>query len=169
MSETAPEDVASSLDEQVHVIDPEPWLKHLEERYGIAREHFAPYLLFRTSGQHVTVVARDHAPPTHPEAQNIGIRLLRTHMRFPKLTTDAAMIFGRHATRNVIEVDADQAEAFMARETFAPSSEQTASCTGTGYVIVRHDGIVLGVGLFHTKSGEVESHVPKVRARDVEL
>lgn len=169
MNDVKHQGLAPALEEQVQLIDSEPWLEHLEERYGITREHFAPYLLFRTSGQHVTLVARDHAPPTHPGAQNIGIRLLRTNRRFPKLTTDAAMIFGQHATRNVVEVDAVQTGAFMTRESFVPSEEQTAACSGTGYVIVRHQDVVLGVGLYHAKSGTLESHLPKVRAREVEL
>lgn len=167
-TETQP-DLPPSLEAQVDVVDPAPWLDHLEERYGIGRSVFESYVLFRTSGQHVMLAARDHAPPERPAAQNIGVRLLRTHMRFPKLTTDAAMIIGGHAMRNVVDLDSAQAEAFMARETVRPSADQTERCTGTGYVIVRHDDIVLGVGLYHTKSGDVESHVPKVRARDVEL
>ena len=40
---------------------------------------------------------------------------------------------------------------------------QAAACAGTGFVVVRHEGIALGVGLFRADAsgGTVDSHFPK--------
>jgi len=122
-----------------------------------------------------------------------GIRLARTFPHGVKPTTNAVQLLGRHATRNVIELDAAQAQAFIQGETVqsaecgmrnAESSHRfrrlrqlpicgnlcnlrlsSGECgmrsVEPGFVIVRHAGFTLGVGLY--KPGSLKSQIPLSR------
>ena len=76
------------------------------------------------------------------------------------------MLLGQHATRNRVELTTEQAKAYLQRELVTPSQEQTANCTITGQVVVCYRGTPLGLGVFHAKSNQIESHFPKAWSRD---
>jgi NOL1/NOP2/sun family putative RNA methylase len=125
-----------------------PWLDPLEERFGMFRDGFAPYRLFQRTAREFRVVSRDHRPPSQPEPESTGIVFMRRQARFPKLTTAAARVFGARAARNTIELDAGQVQAYLRRQDIPLHPNQARSCTGIGYVIVRHRGIALGMALY---------------------
>jgi NOL1/NOP2/fmu family ribosome biogenesis protein len=82
------------------------------------------------------------------------------------MTTAVTMLLGQHATRNHIELTATQAKAYLQRQTITPTEAQTATCIDTGYAVVCYRGCPLGLGVFHNKSNQVESHFPKAWSRD---
>ncbi len=90
---------------------------------------------------------------------------LKTGIRYPKLSTATAMAFGLGASQNYLEVGRRQAQAYFRREDFHPSAAQSRLCTGFGYVLVRHQGYVLGVAMYHPdqtgSGGLVRSMFPK--------
>jgi NOL1/NOP2/fmu family ribosome biogenesis protein len=93
-------------------------------------------------------------------------------MAVPKLTTAAAMQFGQHARRNVIDATDEHAAAYLARASFVPSSDQLALCTARGYVIVRCGGAGMGIGFLEddpATAPAVRSMFPKGWARSVTL
>ena len=73
------------------------------------------------------------------------------------------MAYGGFATRNVINLTQTERAAFMSQQHIFPSSEQITSCSEKGYVIVRADGIALGVGMLRRVQGAptLESQFPK--------
>ncbi|MEA3336547.1 MAG: RNA methyltransferase [Chloroflexota bacterium] len=152
-----PQDMASAMaaDEE----DSSPWLALLEERFGIPSTAFAGYRVLRRSRDGITVTSGDHQAPDRPKPDATGLFFMRTHMRYPKLTTGAAMLFGPAATRNVIELDEEQVQAYLARQTIAVSEAQSQRCTDTGYVLVRHQDAVLGVGLYFAQGTGMGGHV----------
>jgi NOL1/NOP2/fmu family ribosome biogenesis protein len=85
-----------------------------------------------------------------------GIRLARVFRHGIKPTTNAMQVFGRYATRNVVELNADQAGKFIQGE----SQEITAEVEDD-FVIVRHESFTLGVGLY--RAGLLKSQVPLSR------
>jgi NOL1/NOP2/fmu family ribosome biogenesis protein len=76
------------------------------------------------------------------------------------MTTAGALALGRNATRNVLDMEKEQRDIYLARRTFAAKEEQIPALDG-GWVIVRYGGYPLGLGLFRKDTGLVESFFPK--------
>lgn len=153
-----------ALERHVTVVEREPWLSLIEERFGIPPAAFDDYWVVRPNNRSLHLVHRDHAPPERPAPDVIGMSFIRTRMRFPKMSTAAAMVFGPQATRNRIALTRPQADAFLSREPFSLLPEQVRCCTGTGYVLGAVDEVILGVGLFRPDDdggGVVRSMLPK--------
>ena len=166
-----PADAPSKLQTSAPVIDPTPYWTIVEERFGIPPSTFADYTLVQPGKKKVYIVPRDHAPPTRPEPHTIGMPFMRVKMKYPKLTTVAAMQFGPAATRNVVPANREQADAYLTREPFNPSPDQLDTCTGRGYVLIRYQSWILGVGFFDPDDGEhgtVRSMFPKSRVRPLD-
>ncbi|MBN2121936.1 hypothetical protein JW721_02675 [Candidatus Micrarchaeota archaeon] len=86
-----------------------------------------------------------------------GIPASRMKGKFPKPTTAFVQVFGKLANKNVISVGEEDAMRYLAGEEF----ETGAGDVETGYVIVQHEGAVLGIGFY--KEGRVENMLPKGR------
>ena len=133
-------------------------------RFGIDPLHLKPYRTFQRNKDYGYLAAADHTPPFSPEPDSEGVAYINTGLRYPKLSTAGAMLLGRHATRNIIDLDADQTWAYLRRQPVTVSVQQRLNCPDMGYVLLRHRGFVLGVGLFYPQpddSGAVESMYPK--------
>ncbi|HFQ93300.1 MAG TPA: RsmB/NOP family class I SAM-dependent RNA methyltransferase [Anaerolineae bacterium] len=150
-------------------IQRQPWLDSLVEHHGFSPELFDELELLRWGKRGVWLVNADHQPPLKPQPDSVGLALLRPSARFPKLGTAAAMYFGPYATRNFMEVTAVQLTAYLARRSFTAVPEQTANCTGTGFIIIRYQGIDVGMALYRREIEEVESLYPKGWARELEI
>lgn len=158
-----------ALSDVVEVVDPVPYWQLVEERFGIPPSTFDGFALARPKRKKLYLVPVDHTPPARPAPETIGLPFLRVKMKYPKLTSAAAMQFGRHATRNVIDATADQAAAYLTRRDLTASADRLQRCTGRGYVLVRHAGWTLGVGFLmpaENGTGTVRSMLPKGWARD---
>ena len=146
-----------------------PWFEILEKRLGMSPENFDRYTFFQRTARDLRVVNRDHRPPLQPEPQSTGIVFMRAKSsRFPKLTTAAAMLFGGKATRNTIDLDEEQIRAYVQRQDINLRADQVRSCTGIGYVLVRHEGVDFGVALYlpdeQGKGDRAKSLFPKAWA-----
>ena len=128
--------------------DVEAALSLVAERFGIGQAAFEGLSVVRISRKYLSIVAADHKLPRRPPAESVGVPFLRTNLRFPKPTTAAVLLLGRHATRNVISLTRDQAEAYVRRTGFSVPADQAVHCTGKGYVIVRHRDLLLGLGFY---------------------
>jgi NOL1/NOP2/fmu family ribosome biogenesis protein len=101
---------------------------------------------------------------TTPEAEEFdrikpvrkGIRLARVFAHGIKPTTNAMQLLGGHATKNAIEVNEEQAAAFVQGEAALLTADAEE-----GFVIVKHGGFVLGVGVY--RRGLLKSQVPLSR------
>jgi len=132
----------------------------LEERFGIEPTAFSGFRLLLRNKRDVYAVAENHRPPPRLEACP-GLPLLHLAMRYPKLTTAGAAAFGRRATRNRIDADAEQIRAYIGREPFRVSAAQRRLLDGDGYVIVGHQDGILGLGFYRRQSDDVASRFPK--------
>jgi NOL1/NOP2/fmu family ribosome biogenesis protein len=131
------------------------------ERYGVPRETFADHTFWEKGAGKVWAFAGEADDPS--EVQALGLTFLRVRQEHWKPTTDAVQRFGRHATRNVVELAPGAAERFLAGE------DQELGWDGDwGYLIAGRevDGAVepIGVGLY--VYGELRSVVPKGRQRE---
>ncbi|EIC21951.1 tRNA/rRNA cytosine-C5-methylase [Thiorhodovibrio frisius] len=134
------------------------WLPALAEHYGWPVDIWRGLMAHRQTRRGLHLLAADHAAPLLPTAEGRGLFFLRTNIRPPKLTTAGALLFGRMASRQVMELDREQRNAYLVRQTLTPRPAQCAD-SRPGQVIVRYCGHPLGVGLF-TRSGTLESLFP---------
>lgn len=150
----------AALDAQVTRVDPQPWLASIEERFGIPAAVFDAYYLIRPNTRKLHLIRRDHHPPAQPACQIIGMSFLHTQMKYPKLSTAAAMEFGPRATRNRAQLTRAQADQFLSRAPFLMPAEQCGLCTGAGYMLAFVDEICLGIGLLRAADSP---HAPAER------
>jgi len=143
----------------------EPWLTLLHDQFGIDPAALAELAIFREGRRGVYIANRDQHPTVRPQPDAVGMLFMHTDGKYPKLTTGAAMQFGHLAQRNVLDLTHEQVRAYLARQEFGATAGQTAQCHGTGYVIVRHQGFPLGIGVYRANRGIVESLYPKGWAR----
>ena len=147
-------------DSQIPFAKRDEVLTLLQDRFGLKVSGFDPYQFFISSSGIIHVIARDHIPPMIPD-RVMGLPLIYTTMRYPKITTNGAMAFGHLAEKHVIELEPEQMKAYLCRKTFSISDGQAASCDSDGYVILRYEGIALGVGFYNHSLSQVASLFPK--------
>ncbi|WP_227376564.1 DUF7122 family protein [Haladaptatus halobius] len=133
-----------------------------DERFGIPPETFDDYSFWEKGKGKIWVLRGDLGSPVRIEA--LGMTFLRTRQKHWKPTTNAAQRFGRLATKNVAELDREQARRF------ARGEDQELDWDGDwGYLVAAHELAgerePLGVGLF--LHGELQSLVPQGRQRDL--
>ena len=138
-------------------IDPEPWLAPLRARFGFRAALFDGYAFYRPNVKSVAIAAAGFAPPVG--AASIGLPFLRTNMTFPKLTTGATRQFGASASIHRIELDADQLDAYYARDCFDLRRDQLGACDSLGYAVALFEGIALGLGMYRP---EREAMAPRL-------
>lgn len=147
------------------------WLAPFTERFGIPESVFTGVIPVKRGNKHLHLVPEDHRYPQAPAPEMLGLPAIRRRSMPVKPTTAAAMLCGHAATRNVVALRTEQAQAYLDRVPIErPDSEQLTACTGPGYVVLRHRGHTLGLGqlIFDRATGEphIASLVPKAWARD---
>lgn len=130
----------------VEGVEAEPWLAPVRERFGFRSDLFGEHVLVPRGRGVLALVPDDLAPPARPEAKSMGLSFLYSDMRNPKLTTGAAMAFGREATRNLVELEEAELRAYLARRDQQVPEGRVVEGSGPGYVLVRHRGVCFGVG-----------------------
>ena len=140
-------------------------LEWFEERFGVDPAVFEGYSLWERGKGKIWVLAETAEPePDAVDVEALGMTVLRTRQEHWKPTMAGVQKFGGHATRNVLELDREQAQRFLAGE------EQDLEWDGDwGYLIVAHRiagrSEPLGVGLY--TYGTLRSQVPKGRRREL--
>ncbi len=140
-------------------------LEWFEERFGVDPAVFEGHSLWERGAGKLWVLAGAAEPePDAVDVEALGMTVLRTRQEHWKPTMAGIQRFGGHATRNVIELDREQARRFLAGE------EQDLEWDGDwGYLIVAHriagESEPLGVGLY--TYGTLRSQVPKGRRREL--
>lgn len=127
------------------------------ERFGLDPSVFAEYTFFEKGRGKIWIFAGNAGDPVRIEA--LGMVCLRTRQEHWKPTTRAVSRFGRHATRNVISLEPEEAIRFAAGE-----DQDVERWNGEwGYLIAAHDFAggpePIGVGLY--LHDELRSLIPK--------
>ena len=133
-----------SVAEVVDAVDPEPWLAILEERFGIPGEVFADHLLFRANRSTLGIVRRGLELPRRPDPAAVGMPFFYLRMRNPRPTSAAAIRFGVHAERNVLDLGESRVADFVFGRDIPLGGD--TEIDGPGYVIARFRGSVVGLG-----------------------
>ena len=156
--------------EVVETVDPAPWLALLEERFGIPAVVFTDYLVFRAKAQTVSIVRRGLRLPLRPEPVAVGIPFFYANMRHPRPTSAAAIKFGRHAGRNVLDLDEQRLMDFVFGREIHLDSKDSSAIDGAGYVLGRYRGSVIGLGHCREDSGGLvlRGMMPKAWAAQID-
>ena len=133
------------------------------KRFGIEPAAFTGLQLLLKSRRDIYGVAADHRPPQMTKCIS-GLPLFHMHFQYPKLTTSCAAAYGHLAARHTVDASPSQVQDYLARKPFTLKKDQAHTCDSTGYVLVRYQNAVLGVGFYDQKQGIVASLFPKSMA-----
>ncbi|MEM7049779.1 MAG: RsmB/NOP family class I SAM-dependent RNA methyltransferase [Acidobacteriota bacterium] len=133
-------------------VDPEPCLEVFGQRFGIPARAFEGYRLVAATQGRLALVPDDLELLEAPVPRGVGLPLLRSAMRPPKPTSAAALLLHSWATKNVVELDDRQADDFLRGGEPGLAEAALGACTDTGYVLVRFQGLGLGLGWLNRRS-----------------
>lgn len=153
---------------EIRKVEREPVVGFWRDKFGVPPETFDGYDFYKKGAKKVWAVRRETVERLDGDEtldaldyESVGLPFLRVGGEHDKPTTDALQRFGDAATKNTVELDADDARAFVQGETV----KREFNVDSLGYVVVRGGGRVLGCGLYFP--GELRSQIPK--GRRVEL
>jgi 16S rRNA C967 or C1407 C5-methylase (RsmB/RsmF family)/NOL1/NOP2/fmu family ribosome biogenesis protein len=137
-------------------------LNHFTTHYGLPENIFADLQLVH-AGNRLRLLTRDHARPETPPPVVSGLTLTRDRADRPKLSTQAALTVGAQATRNVIDLDRGELDAYFEQDEWAVDGSRLKTCDGPGHVMIRHAGHPLGIAALRNRANVwiIDSLFPK--------
>jgi NOL1/NOP2/fmu family ribosome biogenesis protein len=134
-------------------------LKYLRDRFEIPKKIFSDYS-FIIKGEKIWIVARDVLEKDLEglKIESIGLlfgRYFERQKRF-KPTTNALQIFGKYATKNVVELNEKEKNQYI--RGYDLEKELNLE---EGYVIIKFKNDMLGCGLY--REGKIKNQIPKAR------
>ena len=145
-------------------MDREQIFSYFEERFGLDRSLFKGLELFERSKGRIFAVNKDSAGFLDKvKPISFGLLFGRKNAAI-KPTSVIIQIFGRHATKNVLELDKKQTKDYI--EGFDLVIENSGNCN-EGYVILKYKNFSLGVGLL--KNNKLKNMLQKGKRTKVEL
>lgn len=138
-----------SVLELVQPMDGMPYFELVHERFGVPLDVFEPYVVFQPNRQNLWIADRSLRLPARPEHHTVGIPFFYVNMRFPRLTTMAAVKFTEHAGRNVFDARDEEVAMLLHRHEIRVDPQRASRLGDTGYAILRHRGFGVGLGFFH--------------------
>lgn len=151
--------VSFGLDEDVYEPIPMtyPHLQELVQHFGIPEETFEGLHFVKRGCRKMYLFPEEHLPPRRPEVMTVGLPFMSVGKRLAKLNTSAALVFGRYATQNVVDLEKAQLDAFIRLEPIPIDAHQARHCTELGYVLLRYRSYIVGITVFlpERKAGEL--------------
>ena len=138
-------------------------LETLKERFGLPEALFDGRSLIRGNRTTLSLVREGLMPPPSPESVALGLPFARADMVHPKPTTAGAMWLAVHATRNVIDIDDAQADAYFRRRPISLPASVRASLE-RGFVLLRCRGHGIGAAFYPGRDAPLDSQYPKAWA-----
>lgn len=144
------------------------------EKFGVPQETFDEYIFYKKGAKKVWAVRREAVGAVEGDEaetletldyESVGLPLMRIGGEHDKPTTDALQLFGDAVRKNSVELDAEDAREFVRGEDI--EIEFGEDEVDLGYVVVNHEGEVLGCGLYFP--GELRSQIPKGRRVELRL
>ncbi len=140
----------------------------LTRAYGFSAADLRPYRWVEGRRETAALASADLQVPAAPPSLAQGLSTLHIASALPRLVTVAALLLGRAARHNVIELDDKQVEPFFLRAPLPIRADQILDATGSVPLIARASGIVLGLAELDEVGGQrsVRSVLPKRWYRD---
>ena len=139
-------------------------MKWWEERFGVSRDVFDDYDFYQR-GDRIWIVPKDAARLLNEmRCEVVGMSFMRVMSADLKPTTSAVQLFGRFATKNVVELDASAAFEFMRRRSVRLDNASRTENLTDGYVVVKFKGRGTPLGCGVLRGDELKSLIPKDRS-----
>ncbi len=136
---------------------------YLEERFGLKRELFDGFEFLEESKGRVFMATKEAAYMAKVVTPvTLGLLFCRINGSI-KISGNITQLFGKHATKSIVQLTEDQAKKFIEGEDLKIESPDC----GNGYVIVKYKDYSLGVGLL--KEGEIKNMLPKAKRIKIEI
>ena len=132
-------------------------LDYLESRFGIPRKVFDDYAIIALKD--VWIASKECGEFEIRAFSRRGIRLARIFPRGIKFTTAAMQIFGKFATRNVVQLEDEEHLEKMLRGEDIKIGELDS--VQEGQVIVKWGDDVIGSAIY--RDGKLKNQIPKGR------
>jgi len=129
-------------------------LSYLEERFGIERRHFSGFEFYMASKGRVFLGPK--RIPGRLKPVSVGILVARMSGTV-KPSTNLLQLFGRHASRNIVDLPKEQALRYLRGEDLRLPGNGTTD----GYVLMKYLGFPLGCGML--KKGIIKNMLPKAK------
>jgi NOL1/NOP2/fmu family ribosome biogenesis protein len=118
-------------------------LDYFEQRFGINRSVFHEYQWWKDAHGYGVISGSVHLDGmASMKANKVGMVVLHRIKQYLKPTTSAVQTFGHKAEKNVLEVGRS-----VLRDLLTNRTMDMTCASDEGYVILRHEGIILGCGL----------------------
>jgi len=137
-------------------------LSGLEERFGLDQNLFDPFLLFEATKGRIFITSQIPHEALKYYIQTLGQLFCRLDAS-TKPSTNMIQIFGKHATKNVLELEKSNAQNAI---TGFDLETKESNCSD-GYVILKYKSFFLGCGLL--KEGKLKNMIPKAKRIRVDL
>ncbi len=147
-----------AIPEPVEAPELQRWLI---DYYGLPPQCLQDWTAWRRSSRGIHMVNLAHRLPRRPQPEVMGLELLKTATRPPKVTTAGALLLAPRATRQVVDLAPGQLLTYLRRGNIVLSSRQMVHCAGSGFVMVRFRGFGLGTAWLDTATATLESLFPK--------
>lgn len=140
-------------------VEREEALGALETRFGWKKELFEDFGFLQSSDK-IWICSKECLKDyvSGLKIETIGLLFARKgYQRDVKPTTNIVQLFGKHTTKNVVELTDEQTYTFL----HGLDISDFKSDASDGYVIVRRGEDYLGVAIL--RQGKLKSQVPKAR------
>jgi NOL1/NOP2/fmu family ribosome biogenesis protein len=130
-------------------------LKEIRNRFGIPEEVFSKWKIVEAGD--LWIMSEEAFKFPIKNFSRKGIRLVRVYRDGYKLTTAGIQVFGKYATKNVLEISAEQVKDYLEGKDLSVGSCNVEN----GQVIIKYGDDYLGSGLY--VNGKVKNQLPKGR------
>ena len=141
-------------------VDARPYFDWWRERFAPAPEPFAGLRCYQRGKSNIWIGAVDIGGLATTRTDAVGVPLLRVGRRMWKPTSVAIVTFGSDSQGNVLDVDRDEARAFLGGTPLElPADDPRWADVSPGFLVVRHAGVALGCGEW--REAAILSCIPK--------
>jgi NOL1/NOP2/fmu family ribosome biogenesis protein len=131
--------------------------------YGLPAEVFSGHRVARKGRKALVLVAESVIRERRDDVEAMGVSLMALDRERPKISTQAALIVGRQATRNVVDLPWTCHAEVFSRGVIETREEWLRSCEVGAFVIMRLAGIPVGTGYLWDEGKRLKSLLPKKR------
>ncbi len=133
-------------------------LDYFEDRFGIAKENFAAFELYKGPKGKIYLGPKDLIQK--PDIASLGLLIARAHGTI-KPTSNFLQMFGHKASKNIINLSKMEAAAYAKGDDLKVESVGASD----GYVLLRYSNCSLGCGLL--KGNIITNLLPKAKRQEL--
>ncbi|MBD3332147.1 hypothetical protein GF356_04805 [candidate division GN15 bacterium] len=137
---------------------------YLMQRFGMRESLWQDYEFYQSSRGRIHLGPCEL--PDRPKPDSVGCLIARLQ-RTVKPSSALFQLFGQYVQREILNLDRDQTQRYLAGESLVLATDQIADCR-PGFVMLRYDVLPLACGLLR-EGGQLENQLPRASWCRVDL